>query len=488
MTGIEQGYALEPSVAVVGTYPAPEGVAAGMARISRDATPIPDLVRAAVEDTTLARKRNENIIFGYGHSSVAEHGVFSVAVQGIPRSLSLELVSHRLASYTQLSYRYVPLDRLPVHYFLPLELREGPAREIATEAMARALGLYERIYRATVAHLLSSGEKKGQEAAARRATEDARYVLPVAQTTQVGMTANARTWGHVICRLLSHDLSEHRALGQRLKEALQPLAPSLFPDKYLRALDYPGSALDALASQLAALGSPDQDRMPVAAPSTAPQARLIHHDPHAERALAATLLFRVGGLDHHQRAALGQSLTAHDVARVIGAGFAGLAAHDTVLREFETVSYTFELTVSEACLHQLVRHRMSTQVVQERAVRLGYTVPPLIEAVGAQPLELYHQAMALLEDAYARLAQTVGAPRAGIILGNGHNRRVLLHLNARELIELSRLRADLHAQWDVRDMVTTMIAAVQEAHPAIAAGAGGRDAFKTSALPIAAGA
>ncbi|GAC1436810.1 MAG: hypothetical protein NVSMB65_10880 [Chloroflexota bacterium] len=127
-----QGFALEPAVAVVGRYPAPEGVAAGMARISRDATPIPDLVRAAIEDTALARKRNENIIFGYGHSSVAEHGVFSLAIQDIPRSLSVELVSHRLASYTQLSYRYVPLDRVPVHFFLPQELREGRAAAIAT--------------------------------------------------------------------------------------------------------------------------------------------------------------------------------------------------------------------------------------------------------------------------------------------------------------------------------------------------------------------
>src|SRR5207245_9847927 len=100
--------------------------------------PIPELVRTAIEDTALARKRNENIIFGYGHSSVAEHAVFSVAVQDIPRSLSVELVGHRLASYTQLSYRYVPLDRIAVHYFLPEELRQGRARAIATEAMARA--------------------------------------------------------------------------------------------------------------------------------------------------------------------------------------------------------------------------------------------------------------------------------------------------------------------------------------------------------------
>ena len=241
-----QEFALAPSVTIVGSYPAPEGVAAGMARISRDATPIPDLVRAAIEDTALARKRNENIIFGYGHSSVAEHGVFSVAIQDIPRSLSIELVAHRLASYTQLSYRYVPLDRLAVHYFLPEEFQEGPARAIATLAMADAYALYQEIYPALVSYVLRTGEKKGQEAAARRSTEDARYVLPVAQTTQVGMTANARTWGHVICRLLAHDLSEHRLLGQRLKEALQPLAPSLFPEKYLQPSDYPADALAAL--------------------------------------------------------------------------------------------------------------------------------------------------------------------------------------------------------------------------------------------------
>jgi hypothetical protein len=131
---------------------------------------------------------------------------------------------------------------------------------------------------------------------------------------------------------------------------------------------------------------------------------------------------------------------------------------------------------------------MTSQVVQARDGRLGYTVPPLIEAAGAGPAGLYHEAMAVLDEAYAALCPLVGARRAGIILGNGHNVRVLLHLNARELIELSRLRADAHAQWDIRDVATAMVEAVGAIHPAIAAGCGGRDAFKAGRLSIAAGA
>src|SRR5437588_8042376 len=123
-------YALEPTIAVVGRYPSPEGVAAGLARISRDATPIPELVRQAEEDTELARRRNENIIYEYGHSSIAEGAVFGVAIQQIPRALSIDVVAHRLASYTQLSYRYVPLEKVPVQFFLPQEFRQGARRAI----------------------------------------------------------------------------------------------------------------------------------------------------------------------------------------------------------------------------------------------------------------------------------------------------------------------------------------------------------------------
>ena len=475
-----RAYALEPSVAIVGSYPSPEGVAAGLARISRDATPIPELVRQAVEDTTLARRRNGNIIYEYGHSSIAEGAVFGVAVQSIPRSLSVELVAHRLASYTQLSYRYVPVEKAPEPFFLPQEFRDGRARAVFDRVVDRAWARYVEMYGRMTEYLLTSGSgSKGTETAARRrATEDARYVLPLAQSTNLGMTANARTWGRVISRLLSHQLSEARALGARLLETLQPAAPSLFPDKYIHALPFPSSALDALAARAASLS-------PAAGAGKAPSlsshggATLLDYDPAAEEKLVAALLFRVTDLDGARRAALAAALSPEERAALLRDAFMGIAAHDTALREFETISYTFELTHSEACYHQFIRHRMSTQLAQPRTAALGYTVPPLVEEAGC--LAPYKEGMAVLEDAFAALG---GDERASIVLGNGHNRRTLLHLNARELIELSRLRVDRHAQWDVRDRTAALVALVAAVHPSIAAACGGRDAFKAGTLPI----
>jgi flavin-dependent thymidylate synthase len=468
-------YALEPTVAVVGRYPSPEGVAAGLARISRDATPIPELVRQAVEDTELARRRNENIIYEYGHSSIAEGAVFGVAVQDIPRSLSIDLVSHRLASYTQLSYRYVPVERVPVQFFLPEEFRSGSRRSIFDGAVERTSSLYAAMYARMTAHLLATGQSKTEGGARRRATEDARYVLPLAQTTQLGMTANARMWAHVITRLLSHALPEGRALGETLKAALQPSAPSLFPDKYIHALPFPNSALEALAARVATLPSPAGTRV---FPSR-DGVTLLEYDSAAEEKLAAALLFRVSDLDAAQRAAMVAAMTPAERAALLRAAFTGIAAHDAALREFETVSYTLELVHSEACYHQLIRHRMSTQLAQPRTAALGYTVPPLVDEAGC--LALYREGMAVLEDAFARLG---GDERASIVLGNGHNRRTLLHLNARELIELSRLRLDTHAQWDVRDRVAAIVALIETVHPNVAWACGGRDAFKTGSLPV----
>lgn len=475
-TSVTERYAVEPTVTVVGRYHSPEGVAAGLARISRDAMPIPELVLQAVQDTDLARRRNENIIYEYGHSSIAEGAVFGVAVQDIPRSLSIEVVAHRLASYTQLSYRYIPVDRVPVQFFLPEEFREGAKRDIFDAAISRVSGLYDAIYERMTAYLLAAGACKTEVAARRRATEDARYILPLAQSTQIGMTANTRTWGLVITRLLSHGLPEARALGERLKAALQPIAPSLFPDKYLHALPYPGAALEALAARAAAF-----PRAPgLSRPAGGGTVTLIDYDPSGETALAAALLFRVTTMDAESRAAVAAALSREDRDALLRAAFTSMGPHDAALREFETVSYTLEIVHSEACYHQLVRHRMSMQLAQPRTAALGYTVPLLVEQ--ARCLEEYRAGMETLEDAFHRLG---GDERASIILGNGHNRRTLLHLNARELIELSRLRLDKHAQWDVRERTAEIVALIADVHPGIAWACGGRDAFKTGELPVA---
>ncbi len=80
------------------------------------------------------------------------------------------------------------------------------ARAASAPSSTRRCSVYRaylpEIYGRMIAHLLATGQNKTEIGASRRATEDARYVLPLAQSTQIGMTANARMWGHVITRLL----------------------------------------------------------------------------------------------------------------------------------------------------------------------------------------------------------------------------------------------------------------------------------------------
>ncbi|MEN6359343.1 MAG: FAD-dependent thymidylate synthase, partial [Smithella sp.] len=62
-------------------------------------------------------------------------------------------------------------------------------------------------------------------------------------------------------------------------------------------------------------------------------------------------------------------------------------------------------------------------------------------------------------------------------LTNAHRKRVLMKLSARELYHLSRLRADAHAQWDIRDLAEKMLTQARKVMPLTLITACGKDGF-----------
>ncbi|MBI0582349.1 MAG: FAD-dependent thymidylate synthase, partial [Methanomassiliicoccales archaeon] len=46
-------------------------------------------------------------VVGMGHHSVIEHASYTFSLEGVSRSLTHQLVRHRIASYSQQSQRYV---------------------------------------------------------------------------------------------------------------------------------------------------------------------------------------------------------------------------------------------------------------------------------------------------------------------------------------------------------------------------------------------
>ncbi len=68
-------------------------------------------------------------------------------------------------------------------------------------------------------------------------------------------------------------------------------------------------------------------------------------------------------------------------------------------------------------------------------------------------------------------------PAAGYILTNAHRRRVSMKINARELYHVARLRADTHAQWDIRKTAEEMVKLGKKAMPLALMLATGKDGF-----------
>ena len=147
-----------------------------------------------------------------GHCSVLEHVTFTFAVEGVSRSLTHQLVRHRVASYSQQSQRYVFLD--DEQYVRPESiLRDDGADAIYTECMETAWDTYRRLI------------EKGIP------PEDARYVLPNACCTNIVVTMNARELLHFFSlRCCNRAQWEIRLLANSMLGICKEVAPEIFKD------------------------------------------------------------------------------------------------------------------------------------------------------------------------------------------------------------------------------------------------------------------
>jgi thymidylate synthase (FAD) len=157
-----------------------------------------------------ARKAIAKIV-GMGHLSVIEHANFTFSAEGVSRALTHQLVRHRIASYSQQSQRYVPMDR--AEYVVPPSISaDKDARKKYDDLMARIWTSYSE---------LSKMVPK----------EDARYVLPNACNTNITITMNARELWHFFslrcCRRAQWEI--RKMAWMMLKEA-RKVSPILFDE------------------------------------------------------------------------------------------------------------------------------------------------------------------------------------------------------------------------------------------------------------------
>jgi len=181
----------------------PETLSAAYARISRDPRDIEELRKEAREEVDKSRKSNETIIFGLGHSSVAEHAYFNFDIIGLSRLAVEQVQKFRMASFTEKSQRYITLEG---DFVIPEEIKELGFEKEFTGLVKEQNGVYKKLYDALVEYLFDRNsdiikKKNGKRTVEGWAKEDARYVVSLATESQFGMSVNARSLENMLRQL-----------------------------------------------------------------------------------------------------------------------------------------------------------------------------------------------------------------------------------------------------------------------------------------------
>ncbi len=147
------------------------------------------------------------------------------------------------------------------------------------------------------------------------------------------------------------------------------------------------------------------------------------------------------------------------------------------LSVLEHASFTFGIEgISRATSHQLVRHRLASYSQQSQRYvkpkRPEFVIPPSIEG-SAVARDKFERAVLSLYELYGELVKEgVPAEDARYILPNAACTKIIVTMNARELLHFFRLRCCERAQWEIRDMATRMLVLAKKEAPTIFKGAG----------------
>jgi thymidylate synthase (FAD) len=134
------------------------------------------------------------------------------------------------------------------------------------------------------------------------------------------------------------------------------------------------------------------------------------------------------------------------------------------------VVYMFEIEdCSRVTTHQLVRHRaVSYDQESQRfsaATREGVVTPPSISSNEAA-YKAYDDALKSIYAAYEKMV-AAGVPKedARYILPSAIKTKLVMTLNARSLMHMVWQRTALQAQWEIRELATTLHGLAKEATP-----------------------
>ena len=242
----------------------PELIIATAGKLCYSPSNIEDLMEKQTEESV---EKFVKMLVSMGHESLLEHWSFSFAIEGVSRSLTHQLVRHRIASYSQQSQRYVREGQF--EYVIPKDIKHNPyLTHKFIMHMLRSQKAYDAIVDGLICDYVYDSERYGEflniqikklkidadefhkfadeywlsedfleelrlrykrlySTLEKKAIENARYVFPNAIETKIIVTMNLRTLinfcNHRCCNRAQEEINELAWEMVREVERVSPL-------------------------------------------------------------------------------------------------------------------------------------------------------------------------------------------------------------------------------------------------------------------------
>ncbi len=438
----------------------PEIKAVTFAKCSR----CPDSFDSIAKELTADKSKefHEKWVVGYGHSSVAEHAILSIALENVSILATKAIEDNRLASYTEKSTRYQIFNKDTYH--IPKIFSNDPEiLEIYTSTSDFIFNQYE-IFTAKISEFFKTVLPKEQgisdaqyNSIIKSNTCDvSRYLLTTATQTNLGMTINARALEHAITKLLSHPIEEMREIGELIKTAAKEEVPTLikYADKNNYIIQTENLMQQSIAKLLQNQKTTDQTYV-----------SLVEYNHQAEEKLISALLYKHSTLSYLEIKEKIKTLSAFEKEEIILNSTKHLSTYDQPLRELEHIYYTFDILVDYGAFRDIQRHRMCTQTNQLLTTSHGFETPELIKKIGLE--KDYILCMGKAKDAYDKISQKYPF-EAQYILPMAFKKRVLMTMNLRELHHFIPLRSNKKGHWFYRMIAQECFKEIEKVHPFLA--------------------
>lgn len=192
---------------------------------------------------------------------------------------------------------------------------------------------------------------------------------------------------------------------------------------------------------------------------------LIEHTPNPERTIAAAARICYAPIGPSE---MFNKLTKDEVAKMVR-----LVRDSGHLSAIEHATFSFSIEgISRTCSHQIVRHRLASFNQQSQRYvkykkKVEFITPPSIKKdkkIGPKYAKFMENAFKLYGD---MLDAGIAAEDARFIFPQAVETKLIMTMNARELMHFFTLRCCDRAQWEIRKLAIQMLKIVKKTSPVL---------------------